>query len=207
MFLGGNAGVPAEPRQERGEERRLEVGAVAELIDRAGKAELDGCVERHPLTQCEPGATADIVVPAHSTRNAGGRIGCDIDDECRIGRVAGELDTRPHRLEQTGHVQRRCATDDVGGIVLARGPIHHATDQPLERGEVHRGIAQRMRQIPTLRTQPIVLMTAYALSEGEREAMMTSDGVDAILPKPLPDFEELQALLHNIHEKKQARLN
>lgn len=68
-------------------------------------------------------------------------------------------------------------------------------------------LAQRMRQIPALEKQPIVLMTAYSLSEGEREAMMTSDGVDAILPKPLPDFEELQALLHNIHEKKQARLN
>lgn len=68
-------------------------------------------------------------------------------------------------------------------------------------------LAQRMRQIPALQQQPIVLMTAYALSEGEREAMMSADGVDAILSKPLPDFDELQNLLETIHEKKQANLN
>jgi len=65
-------------------------------------------------------------------------------------------------------------------------------------------LAQRMRQIPALQRRPIVLMTAYALSDGERQEMMASDGVDAILSKPLPDFEELQALLHNIHEQKQT---
>ena len=63
-------------------------------------------------------------------------------------------------------------------------------------------LAQRMRQIPALQKRPIVLMTAYALSDGERQEMMTSDGVDAILNKPLPDFEELQRVLHNIHEQK-----
>lgn len=68
-------------------------------------------------------------------------------------------------------------------------------------------LAQRMRQIPALSRKPIVLMTAYALSEAEREAMMTADGVDAILSKPLPDFDELQRLLHGIHEKKRGRLN
>jgi CheY-like chemotaxis protein len=68
-------------------------------------------------------------------------------------------------------------------------------------------LAQRMRQIPALKTQPIVLMTAFALSEGEREEMMATDGVDAILSKPLPEFDELRNLLHAIHEKKQANLN
>ncbi len=65
-------------------------------------------------------------------------------------------------------------------------------------------LAQRMRQIPVLQRRPIVLMTAYALSDGEREAMMGDNGVDAILSKPLPDFEELQRLLHNIHQQKQT---
>lgn len=64
-------------------------------------------------------------------------------------------------------------------------------------------LAQRMRQIPALQRRPIVLMTAYALSDGERQEMMANDGVDAILNKPLPDFEELQTLLHNIHQQKQ----
>ncbi len=64
-------------------------------------------------------------------------------------------------------------------------------------------LAQRMRQIPALQQRPIVLMTAYALSEGEREHMMAADGVDAILSKPLPDFEELQTLLHTIQKEKQ----
>ena len=65
-------------------------------------------------------------------------------------------------------------------------------------------LAQRMRRIPALRRRPIVLMTAYALSESERDEMMATDGVDAILSKPLPDFEELQTLLHNIHQQKQS---
>lgn len=64
-------------------------------------------------------------------------------------------------------------------------------------------LAQRMRRIPALRERPIVLMTAYALSDGEREQMMAQDGVDAILSKPLPDFEELQTVLHNIQKQKQ----
>lgn len=68
-------------------------------------------------------------------------------------------------------------------------------------------LAQRMRQIPALRERPIVLMTAFALSEGERQEIMVADGVDAILSKPLPDFEELQRLLQTIHEKKQSNLN
>ena len=33
---------------------------------------------------------------------------------------------------------------------------------------------------------------------------MGDNGVDAILSKPLPDFEELQRLLHNIHQQKQT---
>lgn len=64
-------------------------------------------------------------------------------------------------------------------------------------------LAQRMRRIPALRERPIVLMTAYALSDGEREQIMAQDGVDAILSKPLPDFEELQTVLHNIQKQKQ----
>lgn len=65
-------------------------------------------------------------------------------------------------------------------------------------------LANRMRTIPVLRPLPIVLMTAFSLNESERMQMMTVDGVDHILTKPLPDFEELRVLLHNIVDRKRV---
>lgn len=59
-------------------------------------------------------------------------------------------------------------------------------------------IASRMREIDPLRDTPIVLMTAFALNERERSDMMEAHGVDHILNKPLPDFETLRALLHEM---------
>lgn len=64
-------------------------------------------------------------------------------------------------------------------------------------------VAQRMRTLPQFAKTPIVLMTAYSLSESERDAMINSDGVDHIMSKPLPDFEEMRAILHGIVERKQ----
>ncbi len=65
-------------------------------------------------------------------------------------------------------------------------------------------LAQRMRAIPMFRNTPIVLMTAYSLNERERRDMMNSDGVDHIMNKPLPDFEQMRNLLHDIvaHKRK-----
>ncbi len=65
-------------------------------------------------------------------------------------------------------------------------------------------VAQRMRSLPQFAHTPIVLMTAYSLSESERKAMMTSDGVDHILNKPLPDFEQLRTILHDLLTRKQS---
>ncbi len=65
-------------------------------------------------------------------------------------------------------------------------------------------VAQRMRSLPQFAHTPIVLMTAYSLSETERKAMMTSDGVDHILNKPLPDFEQLRTILHDLVTRKQS---
>lgn len=69
-------------------------------------------------------------------------------------------------------------------------------------------VANRMRTIAPLEKTPIVLMTAFSLNERERSDMMTEDGVDHILSKPLPDFEELRTILTDIIERKQnqARL-
>ncbi|MBI1259591.1 MAG: response regulator [Chloroflexi bacterium] len=65
-------------------------------------------------------------------------------------------------------------------------------------------IAHRMRTLEQLQTIPIVLMTAYTLSERERQEMMLNDGVDKILNKPLPDFDQLRTILHNTVDEKQA---
>ncbi len=65
-------------------------------------------------------------------------------------------------------------------------------------------LANRMRTIPVLQTTPIVLMTAFSLTEQERHAMMTTDGVDHILNKPLPDFEQLRNTLHRIADTKRS---
>jgi CheY-like chemotaxis protein len=62
-------------------------------------------------------------------------------------------------------------------------------------------VAQRMRTIPALARTPILLMTAFSLTESERRAMMTDDGVDHILSKPLPDFEQLRQTLHHYASK------
>lgn len=59
-------------------------------------------------------------------------------------------------------------------------------------------IATRMRQVEALKSTPIVLMTAFALSERERHDMMGDHGVDHILNKPLPDFEQLRRILDEI---------
>ena len=65
-------------------------------------------------------------------------------------------------------------------------------------------LAHRMRTIPNLQHTPVVLMTAYSLNDHERSEMLTNDGVDHILNKPLPDFAELGTILHDIVHRKQA---
>ncbi len=64
-------------------------------------------------------------------------------------------------------------------------------------------LAHRMRSIPALKQTPIVLMTAFSLSDQERSDMMSNDGVDYILSKPLPEFEVLRQTLHRIRDSKQ----
>ena len=65
-------------------------------------------------------------------------------------------------------------------------------------------VAHRIRTIAEFARIPIVLMTAYSLNEHERHDMLSGDGVDYILNKPLPDFVELGTILHGIIHQKQA---
>lgn len=59
-------------------------------------------------------------------------------------------------------------------------------------------LAARMRTIPVLQNVPIVLMTAFALSDEEITRIREEYGVDYVINKPLPDFDKLRILLHDI---------
>lgn len=63
-------------------------------------------------------------------------------------------------------------------------------------------IARRLRDTEPLARIPIVLMTAFVLSDEERKEMMKNSGVDEIINKPLPEFNALRNLLHEIIERK-----
>jgi two-component system phosphate regulon response regulator PhoB len=65
-------------------------------------------------------------------------------------------------------------------------------------------IAHRLRQTDLLKHIPIVLMTAFVLSDDERREMMEESGVDRIINKPLPDLMQLHQILHEVINTKQA---
>lgn len=64
-------------------------------------------------------------------------------------------------------------------------------------------IARRMRALKPFRQIPIVLMTAFSLTENERHNMLNNCGVDHIINKPLPDFFEMKQLLEDLQQQKQ----
>lgn len=66
-------------------------------------------------------------------------------------------------------------------------------------------VAKRIRSTAPIAHIPIVLMTAFVLSEDERRTMMADFGVDEIINKPLPDFMDLKRILDNVIAKKQAQ--
>jgi two-component system, sensor histidine kinase and response regulator len=72
---------------------------------------------------------------------------------------------------------------------------------PGKRGDE---VAGRIRTLERLKHIPIVLMTAFVLTEEDRSKMMAESGVDYIINKPLPDFDKLRRTLHDIIEKKVA---
>ena len=67
-------------------------------------------------------------------------------------------------------------------------------------------ISQRMRTLTPLKRIPIVLMTAFVMTEDEMEKMKREFGVDYIMNKPLPDFDRLKQTLDTIIGAK-AKLN
>jgi len=63
-------------------------------------------------------------------------------------------------------------------------------------------LSARMRRIPILQHIPIVLMTAFVLSEDDMKRMKTEFGIDHIINKPLPDFERLKTILDDVIRSK-----
>jgi CheY-like chemotaxis protein len=61
-------------------------------------------------------------------------------------------------------------------------------------------VAARMRKLPALNRTPIVLMTAYSMTDAERAELLERDGADRVIQKPLPEFEQLRKLLHDLVE-------
>ena len=59
-------------------------------------------------------------------------------------------------------------------------------------------IANRMRRSEKLGKIPIILMTAYQLSESEQMAYRTNDGVNRIIFKPLPDFDKFNQMIMEV---------
>jgi CheY-like chemotaxis protein len=59
-------------------------------------------------------------------------------------------------------------------------------------------VANRMRKMSVFQQMPMALMTAYSLSESEQKQIQSTDGVDAIIGKPLPSFDELLVTLNQI---------
>lgn len=68
-------------------------------------------------------------------------------------------------------------------------------------------IAARMRQTERLRNVPIVLMTAFTLSESEVDAMKARAGFDHLIKKPLPDMDDFRSTLYRVRDEKRRLTN
>lgn len=56
-------------------------------------------------------------------------------------------------------------------------------------------IARRIRESHRLGHIPVMLMTAFQLSDSQQQEFHTRDGVDRIIFKPLPDFDKFHAVI------------
>lgn len=65
-------------------------------------------------------------------------------------------------------------------------------------------LSKRIREINAIRHIPIVLMTAFIMGDDEIATMRRDYGVDEVINKPLPDFDRLRTILHDIIEAKQS---
>jgi len=67
-------------------------------------------------------------------------------------------------------------------------------------------VAARIRQTPGIKDIPIILMTAFSLSDAEVKVMMEQAGIDHLINKPLPDMEVFRSTLYRIRDERRAGL-
>jgi len=59
-------------------------------------------------------------------------------------------------------------------------------------------IANKIRHTPEIQDIPVILMTAFQLSESEQTEFRTRDGVDRIIFKPLPDLDKFHQMIMEV---------
>ncbi len=59
-------------------------------------------------------------------------------------------------------------------------------------------IARRIRESGRIGHIPVMLMTAFQLSEAQQEEYQTRDGVDRIIFKPLPEFDKFRMIIEEV---------
>jgi CheY-like chemotaxis protein len=67
-------------------------------------------------------------------------------------------------------------------------------------------VAARIRQTPGIKDIPVILMTAFSLSDAEVQSMMEEAGIDHLINKPLPDMEIFRSTLYRVRDERRARL-
>lgn len=68
-------------------------------------------------------------------------------------------------------------------------------------------VGERLRKSPILGQVSIVLTTAYQLTPDEQDEAIAKAGADLWLPKPLPEFSELQGILEKVIAERRAKRN
>ncbi|MEQ8675073.1 MAG: response regulator [Aggregatilineales bacterium] len=59
-------------------------------------------------------------------------------------------------------------------------------------------LSKRIRQTEPIKNIPIVLMTAFVLSDEDMQMMKREFGIDHVINKPLPDFDQLKLILDKV---------
>ncbi len=65
-------------------------------------------------------------------------------------------------------------------------------------------VAARIRQTKQIKDIPIVLMTAFSLTDAEVKVMIEECGIDLLINKPLPDMDVFRATLYRVRDERRA---
>jgi CheY-like chemotaxis protein len=63
-------------------------------------------------------------------------------------------------------------------------------------------IAARIRQTEKIKNIPIILMTAFSLTDAEVTTMKEKVGIDHLIKKPLPDMDDFKNTLYRVRDEK-----